>query len=349
MKAALVGTGRIARQHLACLNTLPDVSVAAVCDLSAVSAEAAAERFGAEAWFTDYSTMLSRIRPDVVHVTTPPQAHFALAKEAIDAGAHVIVEKPVALDHTQALALIEHAEGAGKALIENYNYVFNAPVQQLLSLIEGGHAGEVIHVDISLCEGITDPGSPFVDPNLAHPALSLRGGAIGDFLPHLASLTNALVGPHRTVATMWKKLDPSTPLPSDEFRAFVDAERGTATLSFSGHARPEVFSIRLQATGLRASASLYEPSVIVERMRGLPKPLVPVVNGLAAAREAGRAAIGGLVGKLSGGPGSYEGLWVLLERTYAGLASGAGPPVSSHQVLEVNRLTAALVDEAHEL
>jgi predicted dehydrogenase len=349
LKAALVGTGRIARQHLACLNTLEDVSLTAVCDLSAVSAEAAAERYGVEEWFTDYSAMLAEIRPDVVHVTTPPRSHFPLAMEALDSGSHVIVEKPAGLDYDEVSALIERAEGAGKALVENYNYVFNPPVQQMLALIEGGDAGKVIHVDISLCEDITGEGSPFVDRNVPHPALSLRGGAIGDFLPHLASLTHALVGPHRTAATIWKKLDPSTPLPSDEFRGFVDAERGTATLSFSGHTRPDVFAIRLQATRMRASASLYEPSLMVDRTRPLPNPLVPVANGFAAAREASRAAIGGLAGKLSGGPGSYEGLWELLRRTYGALASGSAPPVSLRQVDEVNRLVAALTDESRKL
>lgn len=349
MKAALVGTGRIARQHLACLNTLEDVSLVAVCDLSAVSAEAAAERYDAGMWFTDYSAMLAETQPDVVHVTTPPQSHFRLAVEAIDSGSHVIVEKPVGLDYEEVSALIERAETAGKALIENYNYVYNSPVQQLLALIERGDAGKVIHVDISLCEDIAGPGSPFVDPNVSHPALALRGGAIGDFLPHLASIANALVGPHRTASTIWKKLDPSTPLPSDEFRGFIDAERGTATLSLSGHTRPEVFSVRLQATRMRAVASLYEPSLMIDRMRRLPKPLVPVANGLAAGREASRTAIGGLVGKLSGGPGSYEGLWTLLERTYENLASGGAPPVSLRQVKEVNQLVAALTDESHKL
>ncbi len=349
MKAALVGTGRIAHQHLACLNTLKNVSLAAVCDLSAVSAEAAAERFGAGAWFTDYATMLANTNPDVVHVTTPPQSHFRLAMEAIDTGSHVIVEKPAGLDYGEVLALIERAETAGKALIENYNYIFNAPVQQMLALIESGDAGKVTHVDIALCEDVVSAGSAFLDPNVPHPTLSLRGGAIGDFLPHLASLTNALVGPHRTAASIWKKLGPSTPLPSDEFRGFVDAERGTATVSFSGHTQPDVFSIRLHATGLRAVASLYEASLIVDRTRRLPKPLVPTVNGLAAARETGRAAIGGLVGKLSGGPGSYQGLWVLLQRTYERLASGDAPPVSLRQVAEVNRLVDDLVDGSHQL
>jgi predicted dehydrogenase len=94
MKAALIGAGQIARQHLACLKTLPGVELAAICDLSPATAEAAAERYGISAWFTDHRAMLEKARPDVVHVTTPPNSHFRLAMDSLDAGAHVIVEKP---------------------------------------------------------------------------------------------------------------------------------------------------------------------------------------------------------------------------------------------------------------
>ena len=76
MKAALIGAGQIARQHLTCLKTLPGIELAAVCDLSPATAEAAAERCGIQAWFTDHRDMLEKARPDVVHVTTPPISHF---------------------------------------------------------------------------------------------------------------------------------------------------------------------------------------------------------------------------------------------------------------------------------
>ena len=94
MRTALIGAGQIARQHLACLRQLPGVEVAAVCDRSPAVAECAAERYGIAAWYTDHERMLGEVRPDVVHVTTPLTSHFRLAMDALDAGAHVIVEKP---------------------------------------------------------------------------------------------------------------------------------------------------------------------------------------------------------------------------------------------------------------
>ena len=95
MKAALIGAGQIARQHLACLRELPGVELAGVCDLSRAMAESAAERYGVPrlAHRLDRA-MLEAARPEVVHVTTPPTSHYPLAKAALEAGAHVLLEKP---------------------------------------------------------------------------------------------------------------------------------------------------------------------------------------------------------------------------------------------------------------
>ena len=69
MKAALIGAGQIARQHLTCLRALPGVELAAICDLSPATAEATAERCGIRAWFTDHRAMLEKTRPELKHVT----------------------------------------------------------------------------------------------------------------------------------------------------------------------------------------------------------------------------------------------------------------------------------------
>lgn len=349
LKAALIGTGRIARQHLACLRQLPQADLASVCDLSPASAEAAAERYGIPTWFTDHRRMLEEVAPDVVHVTTPPQSHLALASDALRAGAHVVVEKPLAMEYEGVLGLVRAAEDANRALLENYNYLFNRPVHELLQLVSDGESGTVHHVDISLCLPLGAPGNAFADPNLRHPALSLAGGAIGDFLPHIASLAHAFVGPHQAVSASWARRDPSSPLPYDEFRALIVTSGATATLCVSTHAQPDAFSVQVYAERLRATASLFDSSLTVERVRPVPKPLLPVLNGLHKAREAKRAAVSGLVGKVRGGPGTYEGLWELVASTYRALDSGRPPPVSLQQVIDVNRLVCDLTDDRNRL
>ena len=157
MRAALVGAGAIARQHLACLKTLPGVELAAICDLSPATAEAAAERYGIRAWFTDHRGMLEKTRPDVVHVTTPPTSHFLLAMDSFDAGAHVIVEKPATSTFEELEALVRRAHEVGRHLVEDYNYVFNRAPQEILRHICSGQFGPVTHVEVLICLDILGP------------------------------------------------------------------------------------------------------------------------------------------------------------------------------------------------
>lgn len=344
MRAAVVGAGQISRQHLACLKELPGINIAAICDTSPVVAEAMADRFSVRAWYTDHREMLRDVKPDVVHVTTPPSSHNLLAGEALEAGANVILEKPATLNYQQTLELLERARARNLVLIEDYNYLFNSQVQHLLRLIEAGTFGSVVHVDIFLCLQILHPGSVFADPNVRHPLHDMEGGAIADFLPHLASLAHAFVGEHRRVETIWMKRSQHT-LPSDEFRALVQAERGTAHLAFSAHAQPDTFSLRVEGTRMRARANLFETHLAFERTRAA-KPLIPLLNGMEEAAASSRHAFSSMWRKLSGGPGAYHGLWELLRRTYAALADHTAPPISLQQVEAVNRLVWDLTKEA---
>jgi predicted dehydrogenase len=343
VRAALVGAGHIARQHLACLRELPDVTVGGVCDLSPATAESAAERFGVPAWFTDVKAMLDAVRPDVVHVTTPPASHYPLALSALEAGAHVVVEKPATATLDELLALDAKARAARRVLVEDYNYLFNGATREVLGRIATGEFGEVTHVEVFIALDVLGPGSPFADPNAPHPCLALPGGAVADFLTHLASLAHLFVGPHRSAHTTWsKRSGGSNPLPYDEFRALVDAERGTAALGFSGRTQPDAFWLRVYGTKGQAVANLFETRLTVDRVRGGPKPLRPLLNALAESRAVRRTAFGSLKRKLSGGPGAYEGLWELLAGTYRALNTGGAPPVTPAQVIEVNRLVEAL-------
>jgi predicted dehydrogenase len=336
----LIGAGQIARQHLSCLEQLPGVEIAAVCDLSSSAAEGAAERHRVRSWFTDYRTMLREVRPDVVHVTTPPGSHFRLALDCLEAGAHVIVEKPATPTFAELDSLARRASDLGRALIEDYNYLFNRAPREILRRIESGEFGAVVHVEVMICLDILGP-TGFADPNSPHPGLTLAGGAIADFLPHLASLAHLFVGPHRTAHTIWSKRKPSI-LPYDEFHGLVDAERGTAALSFSASAQPDAFWLRVYGERMLATANLFETRLTFERLRPGPKPLRPLLNGVEEGGTVGRAAVATLMRKFTGGPGAYEGLFELLTRSYRALADGSELPVTQQQVLDVNRLCEAL-------
>jgi len=82
--------------------------------------------------------MLDRERPDVVHITTPPQSHLPLSRLALDAGCHIYVEKPLALNHGDAKALIDAVATAGRKMTIGYTYLFDPPALEMRAASDRG-------------------------------------------------------------------------------------------------------------------------------------------------------------------------------------------------------------------
>jgi predicted dehydrogenase len=345
IRAALVGAGNIARAHLAALRGLPGVECAAVCDRSAAMAESTAEAFGVAAWFTDFSRLLGEAHPDVVHVTTPPESHHALARAALEAGAHVIVEKPVTTRAAELDELIALAHERNRTLVENQNYLFNGTMRRLRHLLEAGELGELVHVDVQLALDALGPASRYAEPAATNPVARLRGGLVADFITHLCSIAVALAGPHRRACSLWARRDRSTALSSDEMLALLECERATVFLHFSARAQPDAFHVVAHGTRRRATAGLFEPLFASERLRAGPRPLQPVANGFALARAQAGAALGGLWRKLGGRPAALEGLTELVRSTYDAIGRGLPPPLAPAQVVAVRRLEEALLEQ----
>jgi predicted dehydrogenase len=349
IRSAIIGAGKVAQQHLACLESMPNVRVVGVCDLSRVLAESAADRFGVENWFIDHNEMLREARPDVVHVTTPPASHFRLARDCLNAGTHVFLEKPATVNFDEFNALRALAIEKDKRLIEDLNYLFNDPVLRLLGQVKTGELGQVVHVEVHLCLNVLDPDYPAVDPNVHNPVLDLEGGVIADFLPHLASLAYFFCGPVHSIATLWDKRTPSSPLPYDELRVILRGSRATAELVFSAHSQPDAFRLTVFGSRGRSTADIFENRLTTAAQRNVPKPLIPLVNALEEAKVIRRSAWHLLWRKLSGGPGAYDGLWLLIRRVYESVASEQPSPISLDDMFEVNRLVDEIKKEGNRI
>jgi predicted dehydrogenase len=290
--------------------------------------------------------MLDAVRPDVVHITTPPGSHFTLAKDALARDAHVFIEKPVTVKYDDFVELRRIAKERNRWLIEDHNYQFNRPVQKILKLIESGEFGDVVHMDLMYCLNLVGKGSSWMDANVPRPDLKLPGGAIVHFVSHLAYLCYLFVGPHRGVRTIWSKRLKESPLPSDEMRALVDGERATAHIGFSAHSQPDGVWLRVHGTKMRAHANLFEGRLTFEPLRKCAKPLLPIANAYPEAKEVKRSAWRSLGTKLRGAPGAYEGLWELVSRVYRALGEqGGASPIPIEQIDHTNRLVADMLKE----
>ena len=106
------------------------------------------ERFPVERYFADLDELLHETRPDVVHVTTPPESHAGIARVCLEAGCHVYVEKPFTLNEPDARELIALADGRGLKLTVGHDDQFSHVARRMRALVERGFlGGPAVHME----------------------------------------------------------------------------------------------------------------------------------------------------------------------------------------------------------
>ncbi|NLK07355.1 MAG: Gfo/Idh/MocA family oxidoreductase [Firmicutes bacterium] len=146
VRVGLVGVGGIANgKHMPSLSKLDNVEMVAFCDIIEERAVKGAKEYGTPdaKVFTDYRDLIALEDLDVVHVLTPNDAHAPITVAALEAGKHVMCEKPMAINSEQAQLMLDAAERTGKKLTIGYQGRFRAECQYLKQLCDEGDLGEV--------------------------------------------------------------------------------------------------------------------------------------------------------------------------------------------------------------
>ena len=157
-RVAIIGCGMIADQHADQLGYLPGCELVGACDTDELMAEQLADRFRIPQVFTDARDMLRKAEIDAVHITTPAQTHFSLAQMCLDAGCHVYVEKPFALNVTEANELLHLADVKGRRITVGHNLQFSPEALRLRELVRSGFlGGPPVHIDCIQCYSHDDP------------------------------------------------------------------------------------------------------------------------------------------------------------------------------------------------
>jgi predicted dehydrogenase len=142
-RVAVIGCGDIASVHLAAIAAMPDAELAAVCDPDD-GRRSAAEAAWRVPGFADHHALLERVVPDVVHVCTPHATHASIAIDALEAGVHVVLEKPLAHSRDEGRRLVQAAERTGTRIAICFQNRYNAPVRAAHELLASGSLGAVL-------------------------------------------------------------------------------------------------------------------------------------------------------------------------------------------------------------
>lgn len=143
LKIAVIGCGSIAKhRHLPEYEANENVEIAAVCDIVEERAEEFARKYQAKA-YTNYEELLADAKIDAVSVCTPNYLHAPISIAALNAGKHVLCEKPMATSRQEALSMISAAKNNGKKLMIGHNQRFVNSHVKAKRLIENGEVGKI--------------------------------------------------------------------------------------------------------------------------------------------------------------------------------------------------------------
>ncbi len=148
LRVAFIGAGGIAGTHMGYLAEMEDVEMIAAADVVQASAEGRREEYGMAAAYVDYKKMLKEMKPDAVSVCTPNGLHAPCSIAALNAGAHVIVEKPMAMNAREAQRMVEAAKRNRRKLVIGFQYRFDPKTQYIKNALDTGRMGAVVYTRI---------------------------------------------------------------------------------------------------------------------------------------------------------------------------------------------------------
>ena len=351
LRIAIVGCGKVADQHVHAIWRIPDCEIVAVCDREVLMAKQLGERIGVAASYSDLEEMLETARPDVVHITTPPQSHFSLARQCLEFGTHLYLEKPFTITATEAESLIDFAESRGLKITAGHNYLFTLEMLQMRRLIKAGFlGGPPIHLESYWSYELGD--TSYVAPMLGnrnHWVRQLPGQLFHNIISHgIAKLAEFLDDELTEIAATAHQSEQLRSLGAqgllDELRVTMrDTSGTTAFFCFSTQIKG-LNQLRVYGRANSLTADIVNGSLVRIPGRAYKSYLTYFVPPLRNAREQFRNAWINIINFSARKLYQDFGMKELIERFYSSLRSNNPPPIPYREIL----LTARIMDEIFE-
>jgi predicted dehydrogenase len=313
LRAAVIGLGMMGANHARVLNELPGVDLVGVAD-PVPDAVARATSGRTARGYADATELLATERPDLVIVAVPTSLHLPATLEALSAGAHVLVEKPIAPDRAEAEHMIAAAEAAGRLLTVGHIERFNPAIRELSRRLDDGELGRVFQIRAARL-------GPF-------PARVRDVGVVVDLAPHDLDVMRFLLRsePVRMYAETEQRIHTDH---EDLFTGLIKFESGAVGLLEINWLTPTKVR-KLTVTGERG---MYEADYLTQDLVFYANPDQELVTeGEMTQRAVTRR----------------EPLAVELTEFAAAVRSGGPPPVSPQDGLVAVLLARAMADAAEQ-
>jgi predicted dehydrogenase len=309
-------------------------------------------RFRVNRYFSEVAELLSETRPDVVHITTPPQSHFALASQCLEQGCHVYVEKPFTLNTEEAEKLIALARQKGLKITVGHDDQFRHAARRMRQLIQNDYlGGSPVHMESYYCYELAN--NAYARSLLAdkqHWVRRLPGGLLHNIISHgIARIAEFLpidtpqIIAHGFVSPALRKMGETEFF--DELRVIILADYTTAYFTFSSQMRPSLHQFRIfgSRNGLLLDSD-NETLVTLrgERYKSYLEQFVPPVT-LAGAYL--RNSLGNMRKFCVGDFHPKAGMKHLVESFYNSVTNDSPLPIPYREILLTSRIMDAIFSQ----
>ncbi|HET7031333.1 MAG TPA: Gfo/Idh/MocA family oxidoreductase [Candidatus Limnocylindrales bacterium] len=200
LRWGILGPGRIAPRIVRALHGNPRGELVAVAGRDLARATAFAERHGGVAVQPTFEALLDDPSIDVVYIALPNSLHARWTVAALDAGKHVLCEKPLAMTVEEVDAVIAATERNRRLAVEAFMYLHHPQTARALELVRTGALGDVQVVNAAFSFFLTHPGDPRVDPELG-------GGSLWDVGCYPVSVSRRIAGEEPTAVSAYARFD----------------------------------------------------------------------------------------------------------------------------------------------
>lgn len=224
----MIGAGFISsNRHLPAWRSLRNkVEIVGLSDLNRELGHHVAEQFGIKNSYIDAAEMITKLKPEVVDVCTPPATHAKVASVALDNGCHMLIEKPMALTNADCDAIVTGARAKGLKVCVGHTGLFYEPFVRGRELVERGVIGKFRGMRI-----VISTPTNYMTSSEDHWAHKLPGGAVGETGPHPVYMSLAFINYVRKVTVEGIKQLPQYPWSRyEDYRINLVGDTGTSSI-----------------------------------------------------------------------------------------------------------------------
>jgi len=335
LRVGLVGCGPVTQEaHIPQLVKIRNVEIVATCDKDEELAKTVAKRLDINKYYADSSQLLNNEQLDVIDICTPPNTHTTLCIQAMEAGCHVLVEKPLALTVKEADEMVSAAKRNQVKLCVAHNNLFEPMAMKAESIISQGGIGDLTGIDIE-CSVAKDKPEMVNKDHWYH---RLPGGAFGEVLPHPIYLAMAFLGRLEPVAVSARKLGSYDWVVADELRVILEGENGTATITSSCNSLRETKALVFFGTKMNLLIDIPNSILFTYSGSDLSRPILEDL------RRAFQQASNGVRRSLTWISGRHHGGHdTLIRRFIESIQNATDSPVTMEDAREVTRVYEKIV------